>query len=192
MCKTVIWCTSVMSTLFIAFHSCMVTTCMCVCTGVSKNSWSSTVSVDKNLILCGQTLFLCKAVIACSMSPWPCHLPWLYMPCICHVFMWCAEFYCRSTIACSIYVIAIATTFMLNFRIHRYLFYALSLPADLSVAARTIHNTHGGYNFSVRSCNKCLLLSGALGSNYLILDKYCAQATFTIATYNRTFTAARN
>ena len=90
------------------------------------------------------------------------------------------------------YVIAVPTTFMLNFRIHCYLFYALSLPADLSVAARTIHNTHGGYNFSVRSCNKCLLLSGALESNYLILDKYCAQATFTIATHNRTFTAAQN
>ena len=58
MSKTVICCTSMMSTLFIVFHLCMVTTCMCPCTGVSKNSWSSTVSVNKKSNLVWPNSFL--------------------------------------------------------------------------------------------------------------------------------------
>ena len=36
--KTIICCTFAMSTIIIVLYSCMITTCTCICTGLSKNS----------------------------------------------------------------------------------------------------------------------------------------------------------
>ena len=59
--KIIICQTHVMSTVIIVVHSCMVTTCMCTCTGgVSKNLRSSTVSVHTESSLMWPTLFWCS------------------------------------------------------------------------------------------------------------------------------------
>ena len=86
MAKTIICCVRAMSIVTIVFYSCMVTTCTCTCTAVSKNSWSSRVSMHKESSrmwpnLLGETLFWCRAFIAYSKSAWPCYLPWSYTPC---------------------------------------------------------------------------------------------------------------
>ena len=65
------------------------------------------------------------------------------------------------------YVIA-SYYFALNFGIASYLLYTPFLPADLSLAARTVHNADS-YNFSVSSCKQLFIVVGALGSNKLIL-----------------------
>ena len=82
--KTII-CYTLTTNTIIILYSYMVTMFTCICTRVSKNSRSSTVYVHKEsgLIwpdLSNQTLFWCRASIACSISAWPCYSSWLYMP----------------------------------------------------------------------------------------------------------------
>ena len=54
-------------TVIVVLYPCMVTTCTCICTGVSKNSRFSAVYIQymctKNLFLYGQTLSYCRALI---------------------------------------------------------------------------------------------------------------------------------
>ena len=45
--ETIISCTFAMSTIIIVLYSCMVTTCMCICTGLPKNSRFFAVCVHK-------------------------------------------------------------------------------------------------------------------------------------------------
>ena len=45
--KTIVYCALKMSAMIIVLYSCMVIKCMCSCTGVSKNSRLSNVSVHK-------------------------------------------------------------------------------------------------------------------------------------------------
>ena len=64
------------------------------------------------------------------------------------------------------------------------------LPADLNLAARTIHNTHGNYNFSVSSCKKVFAAQWNPGIQQVnfkeILCSHDISADATIATHNRT------
>ena len=103
-----------MCTIIIVFYSCMVTTCTCICTGVTKNSRSSACSMcTKDLVLYGQTLLQHRAFITCSMSTHPSHSPWLYM--LRSYLAIFGELSDRPTIACSICYVQLATTFTLNF-----------------------------------------------------------------------------
>ena len=167
----------------------MVTTYMCTCTGVSKSLWYSIVSVHKeNLVLCGQSGFACGQPflvqgVYCLQYKRPA------MPLAMVTYAMYLYNVLNSLAGSQLhvaYVIAIATWTLEYIATCMHLF----LPADMSLAARTNHNTHGSYNFSVSSCKyKCLLLSGALRSNKLIQEKYCALPHFanvTIATHNQT------
>ena len=75
-------CTIAISTIIIVLYSCIVTTCMCIYTGVSKNSTTSAVYVQKEFIVSySRTLFCHRELIDRSISTWSSHSPWLYMPC---------------------------------------------------------------------------------------------------------------
>ena len=80
--KTVICHTLAMSTIVIVLYSSIVTSHMCICTGVSKNSRFSTVYVHKesSLIWPDTSYGAGHLAITYSISPLPCHLPWLYIP----------------------------------------------------------------------------------------------------------------
>ena len=60
--KIMISCTLAMSTVIIFLYACMVTTCTCICTGVSKNSRSSIVYVHNESGLAWPDLFLEQAI----------------------------------------------------------------------------------------------------------------------------------
>ena len=75
--KTIICHTLAISTIIIVFYSCMVTTCTCICTGVSKNSRFSTVYVHKESSLIWLDPVQCRAFITCSISTQPRHSLWL-------------------------------------------------------------------------------------------------------------------
>ena len=68
MAKTVICCSLAMNTIIIVLYSCMVTTCTCICTEVSKNSRFSPVYVHKESSLVWPDPFLVQGVITCSIS----------------------------------------------------------------------------------------------------------------------------
>ena len=119
----------------------------------------------KNLVSCGQTLFWHKDFIthsinACIIGAEFLAGPKLHVACVIYSY----NYYFHL----ELWSIAICCTH-------------LFLPADLSSAARTIHNTHGSYNFSVSSCScrqKCFLLNGALRSTILALEKHYICAKF--------------
>ena len=60
--KTVICCTLAMNTIIAVLYLCMVTTCTCICTGVSKNPIFSAVYVHKESSLVRPDLFLAQGV----------------------------------------------------------------------------------------------------------------------------------
>ena len=117
MSNTVICHTLTMSicTVIIVLYSCMVTTCMCICTGVCKNSRFSEVHsymCTKNLVLYGCTLFQHRAFIACSISTQPRYS----LQSLCYITISiCTELSSRPTIACSICQVQTAIIFTLNF-----------------------------------------------------------------------------
>ena len=80
--QTVICHTLAMSTIIIVLYLCMVTTCTCICTGVSKNSRFSAVYVHKESSLIWPDPFLAQGIYSLQYKhpAHPCHSPWSYMP----------------------------------------------------------------------------------------------------------------
>ena len=67
--KTIICRTLIISTVIIALYSCTVTTCICICTGVSENLRFSVVYMcTNNLVSYGWTLVQHRVFIACSID----------------------------------------------------------------------------------------------------------------------------
>ena len=110
--KTLICRTLAMSTIIIVLYSCMVTTYMCICTGVYKNSRLSTVYMQRESNLVWPDPFLVQGVYHVKYKR-------LAMPLSVVVYAAqlsiCAELSSRLTIACSICYVQLATIFTLNF-----------------------------------------------------------------------------
>ena len=116
--KTLICCTLAMSTIIVALHSCMVTTCMCIYTRVSKNSRSPTVYVQNESSLVWSHPVLAQGIhhlqYKCPAMP-------LSMVVYATQLSICAKLSSRLTIACSICYVQLANTFTLNFGVYNYL-----------------------------------------------------------------------
>ena len=138
--KTVICCRLPMSTIIIVLYSCMVTTCTCIYTGVSKNSRSSAVFVNKKSSLIQLDPFLVEVVYHMQHKS-PAKPPSMVL--YATQLSICVELSIAGP-QCSIRMlhINIAITFTLNIGIYNYLLQLFTL-IDLSLNARTIHNTHG-------------------------------------------------
>ena len=74
--KTIICCTFAMSTIIIVLYLCMITTCTCICTGLSKNSRLFAVCVHKEPSLVWPDPFLAQHVYRLQYKY---HPPWSYI-----------------------------------------------------------------------------------------------------------------
>ena len=135
--KSVICHTLAMSNIIIVWYSCMITTCMslCICTGVSKNSRSSTIYVHKKTSLIWPDPFLVQGVYHLQYK----HLANKPLSMVVYATQLsiCAESSSRPTITCSMLC---TDSYYFHFEL-----WSSYTPIDLSLTARTIHNTYGSY-----------------------------------------------
>ena len=138
--KTVICCRLPVSTVIIVLHSCVVITCTCIFTGVYKNSRSSAVFVNKKSSPIQLDPFLVEVDYHMQYKS-PAKPPSMVL--YATQLSICVELSIASP-QCSIRMlhINIAITFTLNIGIYNYLLQIFTL-IDLSLNARTIHNSHG-------------------------------------------------
>ena len=128
--KIIICRTLTMSTIIITLYSCMVTMCMCICTGVSsKNSRSGLVWPD---------LFQSRPLITCSISVQLCHSPWSYMP---RSYLYLLNYLASLQLHVTYVMYSQISTFTLTFGVYSY-FLQLHASIYLSLAAKTINNIH--------------------------------------------------